>query len=40
MSSLEALEIIVNDHIKDGWKPQGGLTITNALYCQAMYKEK
>ena len=46
---ISDLEQQVNEHIKKGWKPQGGVAITEETYpisgckyliaCQAMVKE-
>lgn len=33
------LEKAVRDYIKDGWKPQGGVTKGHELLYQAMIKE-
>jgi hypothetical protein len=42
--SLYLLEVAVNKHLKDGWEPQGGITVgisNNALqYFQAMIRHK
>jgi len=39
---LVDLEHIVNEYIKQGWRPQGGVTHynTGTNHCQAMVREK
>lgn len=38
---LTMMDKVVNDYIKHGWKPQGGVTETKSgYYIQAMIKEE
>jgi hypothetical protein len=41
-SNFVHLEHVVNEYIKQGWRPQGGVTHYNegTNYCQAMVREK
>ena len=38
--SSRLLEILVNQYIDKGWKPQGGIMIIVPNYYQAMIREK
>jgi hypothetical protein len=39
-ANLKEIEAKVNDLIKEGWKPQGGICYSSGHYFQAMIKEK
>lgn len=38
--NLDRLERAVNQEMKEGWKPQGGVAIAGGLYYQAMVREE
>lgn len=36
--NIDNLTVIVNNQIKEGWKPQGGVLINAMMYAQAMVR--
>lgn len=38
--SVQVFEDKVNAKLKEGWKPQGGLTFTSGFFYQALVKEQ
>ena len=39
-ASTDELELLVNEHIKAGWRPLGGVCFGNGEFCQGMVFEE
>ena len=39
-ASVTGVERLVNEHVEEGYKPIGGISISNGVFAQAMFKEK